>query len=69
VRALKLRELKYINFINRFRAVIKSVLRIRIRCLFDPLIRDPGWVKNHDPDPGSGMEKIRIRDPECATLI
>jgi hypothetical protein len=23
-----------------------------IRCLFDPWIRDPGWVKN--PDPGSG---------------
>jgi hypothetical protein len=26
-----------------------------IRCLFDPWIRDTGWVKNHDPDPGSGM--------------
>jgi hypothetical protein len=25
-----------------------------IRCLFDPWIRDPGWVKNQDPDPGSG---------------
>jgi hypothetical protein len=24
-----------------------------IRCLFDPWIRDPGWVKNQDP--GSGM--------------
>jgi hypothetical protein len=23
------------------------------RC-FDPWIRDPGWVKNQDPDPGSG---------------
>jgi hypothetical protein len=23
-----------------------------IRCLFDPWIRDPGWVKNQDPDPG-----------------
>ncbi len=64
-----------------------------IRCLFDPLIRDPGWVKNLDPgsgtgmnnpdhiseslntffwvkilkffvvDLGSGMGKIRIRDP------
>jgi hypothetical protein len=30
------------------------VLRIRIRCLFDPWIRDPGWVKNQDPDPRSG---------------
>ncbi len=28
-----------------------------IRCLFDPWIRDPRWVKNQDPDPrpGSGM--------------
>ncbi len=25
-----------------------------IRCLFDPWIRDPGWVKNQGPDPGSG---------------
>jgi hypothetical protein len=24
-----------------------------IRSLFDPRIRDPGWVKNQDPDPGS----------------
>jgi hypothetical protein len=39
------------------------VLRIRIRVLFNPgirglfnpWIRDPGWVKSHDPDPGSGM--------------
>ncbi len=23
-----------------------------IRCLFDPWIRDPGWVKNQDPIPG-----------------
>jgi hypothetical protein len=23
-----------------------------IRCLFDPSVRDPGWVKNQDPDPG-----------------
>jgi hypothetical protein len=23
-----------------------------IRCLFDPWIRDPGWVKSKDPDPG-----------------
>ncbi len=22
-----------------------------IRCLFDPWIRDPGWVKFQDPDP------------------
>ncbi len=25
---------------------------LRIRCLFDPWIRDPGWVKKPDPDPG-----------------
>ncbi len=24
----------------------------RIRCLFDPWIRDPGWVKSKDPDQG-----------------
>ncbi len=29
-----------------------AVLRIWIRCLFDPWIRDPGWVKNQDQDPG-----------------
>jgi hypothetical protein len=28
---------------------------IRIRCFFDPWVRDPGWVKNQDPDPGTGM--------------
>jgi hypothetical protein len=39
-----------------------NTLRIRIRdlgsgirCLFDPWIRDPGWVKSQDPDLGSGM--------------
>ncbi len=26
-----------------------------IRCLFDRWVPDPGWVKNQDPDPGSGM--------------
>ncbi len=26
-----------------------------IQCLFDPLIRYPGWVKNPDPGSGSGM--------------
>jgi hypothetical protein len=36
---------------------VHAVLRVRNRCLFDPWIRDPGWVKNQDPDPrsGSGM--------------
>jgi hypothetical protein len=26
-----------------------------IWCLFDPRIRDPGWVKCQDPGSGSGM--------------
>jgi hypothetical protein len=26
-----------------------------IGCLFDPWIRDPGWVESQYPDPGSGM--------------
>jgi hypothetical protein len=26
-----------------------------IGCLFDPWIRDPGWVESQHPDPGSGM--------------
>jgi hypothetical protein len=35
----------------------RKVLRNRIRdpgsgAYFDPWIRDPGWVKNQDPDPG-----------------
>jgi len=25
------------------------------RCLFDPWIRDPGWVESQHPDPGYGM--------------
>jgi hypothetical protein len=29
---------------------LSAVFRFRIRCLFDPSIRDPGWKKN--PDPG-----------------
>jgi hypothetical protein len=29
-----------------------SVLRIQDPVLFDPWIRDPGSVKNDDPDPG-----------------
>jgi hypothetical protein len=27
-----------------------------IRCLFDIWIRNPGWIKNQDPDTGSGMK-------------
>jgi hypothetical protein len=30
------------------------VLRIRIRCLFDPWFQDPGWVINLDLDLGFG---------------
>jgi hypothetical protein len=55
-----------------------------MRCLFDPWIQDPGWLKVwirdeqpgsyfrelrninilkfFDADPGSGIEKMRIRD-------
>jgi hypothetical protein len=37
-----------------------------IRCLFDPWIRDPGWIESQDPDPG--WEKvgsgINIPDPQ-----
>ncbi len=35
----------------------KSMLRIRVRdlVLFDSWIRDPGWMKNKDPDPVSGI--------------
>jgi hypothetical protein len=28
----------------------EPMLEIRIRGLFGQWIRDPGWVKNHDPD-------------------
>ncbi len=28
---------------------------LRIQCLFDPWIWDPGWEKNQDPDLWSGM--------------
>jgi hypothetical protein len=31
------------------------VVQIQIRGLFDPWIRDPGWVESQHPDPGSGM--------------
>ncbi len=29
--------------------------RSGIRCLFDPWIRDPGWVDSQHSDPGSAM--------------
>ncbi len=40
-----------------FKRLYTAVLRIRIRtrCLFDPWIRDPGWIESQHPDPGSGM--------------
>ncbi len=43
-----------------------------IRCLFDPWIRDPGWVKNQDPDPGSGSgmnKRSRIRNTELESNL
>ncbi len=41
------------NLVNKgiFLSIL-SVQRIRIRGLFDPRIRDTGWVKNQDPNPG-----------------
>jgi hypothetical protein len=39
--------------------VFKQCCGSGIRCLFDPWIWDPGWVKSQDPDPGS-----RIRDEQ-----
>jgi hypothetical protein len=38
---------------------VGAVLRIGIRCLFDPWIRDLGWVKKQDPDPESGSGELR----------
>ncbi len=35
--------------------------------LFDLRIRDPGWVKNQDPDPGSGSG-MNIPDPISESL-
>jgi hypothetical protein len=43
---------------SRYRKEGDDEVELRIgsgfRCLFDPWIRDPGpgWVNNHDPDPG-----------------
>jgi hypothetical protein len=34
-----------------------SVLRIRIRCLFDPRIQDPGSRMDKKPGSGSGIQK------------
>jgi hypothetical protein len=51
---------------------VLSVLLIRlgIRGLFDPWIRDPGWVKNLDPDPGWKRFGSGIQDkhPGSSTL-
>ncbi len=33
-------------------SVADTELGSGIQCLFDPWIRDPGWVKNQDSDPG-----------------
>jgi hypothetical protein len=35
-----------------------------IRCLFDPWIRDPEWVKSKDPDPGSGSSGSGMNNPD-----
>ncbi len=38
--------------LNNFCMEIAGVVESGIRCLFDHWIRDPGWVKSQDPDPG-----------------
>ncbi len=46
-------------------------LRIRIWDpvpLFEPWIWDPGWVKNHDPDQGSGS-RMNIADHISESLV
>jgi hypothetical protein len=43
-------------------AVRQAVLRIWIQGLFDPCIRNMGWVKSKDPDPGSGMNNLELRN-------
>jgi hypothetical protein len=40
-----------------------------IRCLFDPWIRDPGWVKNLDSDPGSGMNNPDLISERLETIF
>ncbi len=50
----KIRE--YFRLSDRGKGFFVAVLRIRI--LFDPWIRDPGWVKKQDPDPRSGSGMI-----------
>jgi|688.fasta_scaffold1326349_1 hypothetical protein len=35
-----------------FKQCCGSGLGYGIRCLFDPWIRDPGWIKKQDTDPG-----------------
>ncbi len=47
---------KLLKVVNSSMSSIKYLTVLRsgpgIRCLFDPWIREPGWVKNQDPDPG-----------------
>jgi hypothetical protein len=40
-----------------------------IRCLFDPWIRDPGWVESQHPDPGSGMNNPDLIFESLETII
>jgi hypothetical protein len=39
---------------RKSRASLVGGAVLQIRCLFDPWIRDPGWVKNQDTDPDPG---------------
>jgi hypothetical protein len=36
---------------SKFAWGLSAVLRIRVPVPFYPWIRDPGWVKNQNPDP------------------
>jgi hypothetical protein len=48
-------KLEYENCATLGRSVADPDPGSGIRCLFDPWIRDPGWVESQHPDPGSGM--------------
>ncbi len=40
------------SFVHSFILLFHTIILCGIRCLFDPWIRDPGWVESQHPDPG-----------------
>jgi hypothetical protein len=44
-----------LNYSVTFTGVADPDQESGIRCLLDPWIKDPGWVKNQDPGSGYGM--------------